>query len=245
LEGVKLLQAILFDLDGTLLPINQKEFLNEYLKALALAISPVIEPDKFIPALMASTSAMAANNNPELTNEEVFWNDFRTRLGDNRLTSIKPLLEVFYAEKFNQLAFVAHPCPEARIMVEAAIKNGLRIALATNPLFPRNAILSRMSWAGVEDLPWDLITSYENMHFCKPHPGYYHEIAAQLGVRPEECLMVGNNVKDDLIAGSLGMKTYLVTDCLLGDPADIYRADWHGSIRNLAMLWENYGIPRE
>lgn len=237
-----MLQAVLFDLDGTLLPIDQKEFLNEYLKELSLFVSPVIEPDKFKHALLASTSAMTASNTSEFTNEEVFWRDFHIRLG-NRLSAVKPLLEMFYAVKFRQLAYVANPCPEARKLVQTAIDCDLRIVLATNPLFPLTAILNRMSWAGVDDLPWDLITSYENMHFCKPHTGYYREIAAHLGVRPEECLMVGNDVNDDIVAGSLGMKTYLVTDCLLGDPEGICQADWHGSIQNLVSLWEHQGIP--
>ncbi|MDD4237073.1 MAG: HAD family hydrolase [Desulfotomaculaceae bacterium] len=236
-----MLQAVLFDLDGTLLPMDQREFLDAYLKEVSLAVHPVIEPGDFKRALMASTSAMTTNNGQALTNEEVFWIDFRIRLGD-LLPAIKPLLDSYYTEKFRQLAYVAHPCPEARILVKAALECDLRIVLATNPLFPLTAILSRMSWAGVDDLPWELITSYEVMHFCKPHPGYYREIAAHLGVPPEECLMVGNNVGDDLIAGSLGMKTYLVTDCLLGDPAGICRADWHGSIKNLARLWQNQGV---
>jgi FMN phosphatase YigB (HAD superfamily) len=239
-----LLQAILFDLDGTLLPLDQKKFLDEYLKELSLVVQPQIDPGEFIQALLASTHIMSKHNNPELTNEEAFWNDFQLRMGD-RLSAIKPLLEFFYEEKFPKLAHVANPCPEARILVKAAIERNLRIVVATNPLFPLNAILNRMSWAGVDDLPWDLITSYEVMHFSKPHTGYYHEIAAYLGVPPEECLMVGNDVNEDLIAGRLGMRTCLVTDCLLGDAAGICQANWHGPIQHLAALWENQGIPEE
>jgi len=235
------LQAVLFDLDGTLLPMDHKVFLSEYLKELFLLVQPVIEPAVFKRAFMASTSAMATNNSPDLTNEEVFWRDFQVQLGD-QLPVVRPLLEEFYNERFPQLAYVASPCPEARILVKAAMQHDLRIVLATNPLFPRTAILSRMSWAGVHDLPWDLITSYEVMHFCKPHLEYYREIVAQLGVRPEECLMVGNDVDQDLIAGSLGMKIYMVTDCLRGDLAGICRADWHGTIQQLAGLWENNGV---
>lgn len=237
-----MLQAVLFDLDGTLLPMDHMVFLNEYLKQLSKFVSPVIRPDEFKHALLASTSVMSTNSNQELTNEEVFWQDFQLRLGE-RIPAVKPFLELFYAEKFRQLSYATRPCPEARNLVKAALASGLRIALATNPLFPLNAILSRMSWAGVEDLPWDLITSYEIMHFCKPHTGYYREIAAHLGVHPEECLMVGNDIDDDLVAGSLGMKTCLVTDCLLGDPAGVCRADWQGSLQNLVRLWEYHGIP--
>lgn len=236
-----MLQAVLFDLDGTLLPMNKRKFLDEYLKEVSLAVSTVIEPEAFIHALLASTSVMAANNSVELTNEEAFWKDFQIRLG-NRLPAVKPLFELFYTEKFHQLSYAANPSPEAFVLVKAALDVDLRIVLATNPLFPLSAILDRMSWAGVEDFPWELITSYEVMHFSKPHPGYYREITAHLGISPGECLMVGNDVDEDLAAGKLGMKTCLVTDCLMGDPAGISRADWHGSLKSLAELWGNRGV---
>jgi FMN phosphatase YigB (HAD superfamily) len=235
-------KAVLFDLDGTLLPMEQSVFIQEYLKEISLAVQPAIEPDAFRQALLASTWVMSSSNNPEYTNEEVFWRDFQARLG-NKLTNVRPLLEDFYSEKFCSLSYVSNPCQEAGILVNAAVTRGLRLVLATNPLFPLSAILDRMSWAGVAKYPWELITSYEIMHYCKPHQGYYLEIARQLGVSPDECLMVGNNVEEDLVAGELGMKTYLVTDCLLGDPAGLTKADWHGTIQQLAGLWGQQGIP--
>lgn len=236
-----MLQAVLFDLDGTLLPIDHGDFIKEYLKEVSLVVKPIIDPGDFKRILITSSLAIVTNNNPNITNEDVFWKKFEAHLGD-RISALKPLLEMFYAKKYQQLGYLAHPCPEARILVKAAIESGLRIVLATKPLFPLTAIISRMSWAGVDAFPWDLITSNEVMHFCKPHPGYYREIAEYLGVLPEQCLMVGNDVNEDLAAGSLGMKTYLVTDFLVGDPAGICRADWYGSIQHLAELWENQGI---
>ena len=41
------------------------------------------------------------------------------------------------------------------------------------------------------------------------------EIAKKLGLEPHECLMVGNDVRDDMIAETLGMKVFLLTDCLI------------------------------
>ena len=34
-------------------------------------------------------------------------------------------------------------------------------------------------------------------------------------MKPEECLMVGNDVSEDMITEQLGMKTFLLTNCLI------------------------------
>ena len=65
----------------------------------------------------------------------------------------------------------------------------------------------------VED--FDDITTYENSRHCKPNPAYYLEVTARMQVRPENCLMVGNDVTEDMVAERLGMRTFLVTDCLI------------------------------
>ena len=68
------------------------------------------------------------------------------------------------------------------------------------------------------------MTTYENIGFCKPNPDYYLEVARRIGVNPRECLMVGNDVGDDMVAEGLGMKVFLLTDCLINkDGVDISR----------------------
>ncbi|SFR10550.1 YbaK/EbsC family protein [Desulfoscipio geothermicus] len=230
-----MLQAVLFDLDGTLLQMDTEDFMNEYLKELSQTVASVVEPGRFVRALLASTNAMLVNRDPALTNAEVFWADFRTRLGDC-ITDLEPLIEDFYAHKFINLSRVARPCPQARRAVQAALDRGLRIVLATNAIFPRSAIRDRMAWAGVADLPWELVTGYEEMHFCKPHPEYYREIAELLELKPEDCLMVGNDVQKDLAASTPGMRTYLVTDYLINPTRVDYQklADGYGTLAELA-----------
>ena len=49
----------------------------------------------------------------------------------------------------------------------------------------------------------------------KPNPAYYQEVLDKLGVDPKECLMVGNDVIEDVAAEKLGMQIFLVTDCLI------------------------------
>lgn len=60
-----------------------------------------------------------------------------------------------------------------------------------------------------------LITTFDNSSFCKPNPEYYREILGKLGLEPEECLMVGNDVTEDMMTRELGMQVFLLTDCLI------------------------------
>ena len=89
------------------------------------------------------------------------------------------------------------------------------MVVATNPVFPLQAIRERLRWGGFGDTEFTLITSYENMHFCKPRRQYYKEILRMLGRKPAECWMIGNDVGEDLVAGELGISTFLVQDYLI------------------------------
>ena len=49
-----------------------------------------------------------------------------------------------------------------------------------------------------------------------PNPANYRDILAQLGKRPQNCLMVGNDVSEDMIpARAVGMQVFLLEDCLI------------------------------
>jgi hypothetical protein len=87
--------------------------------------------------------------------------------------------------------------------------------------------------AGVSGLPYRLITSYENMRTCKPMPGYYLEIASVLDCPPEDCLMVGNDLDQDITpAQRAGMATYWVTNSTAGVPSGRQR----GALAHLSQL---------
>jgi FMN phosphatase YigB (HAD superfamily) len=80
----------------------------------------------------------------------------------------------------------------------------------------------RIAWAGLSTSDFELYTTYENSRFCKPNPDYYRDVMQKMGVCPEECLMVGNDVAEDMIAAALGARVFLLTDCLINSKnADI------------------------
>lgn len=214
-EGTKqMVDTILFDLDGTLLPLDAEAFLGAYLVAVGKYFAHLVDPRHMISSLLRATEEMIHNQEGDMTNEEVFWKAFIPMIGIDR-EILFPGFEQFYREEFPKLKSKTRPTPLARKVLEAALARGYTLVLATNPVFPREAILERMRWAGIDGYPWALITSFENFNFCKPYPSYYRQIVTALGRKPERCLVVGNDVQEDLVASSLGMATFLVTDCLI------------------------------
>lgn len=208
------IKAVLFDLDGTLLPQDQEEFIRTYFGLLAKKLAPFgYEPEKLIESVWLGTEAVIANTG-ERTNEAVFWDAFGACLGED-IKARMPLFEEFYENEFLGVKKVCGFDPRAAETVAAIKALGLRTALATNPIFPSVATENRIRWAGLEPEDFELYTTYENSSYAKPSAGYYMEVANGLGLDPEECLMVGNDVSDDMPAETLGMKVFLLTDCLI------------------------------
>lgn len=209
-----MIKHLLFDLDGTLLPIDLDFFFQDYLSALSAKFTAFIPADEFKEKLIASTMAMVRNQDPSLTNEEVFWQDFPSRIGFSR-AFLEPILLNFYQNEYCTLGNNIPATGQIRELLTFAIAKGFKITIATNPIFPHYALIERLSWINCHDLPYQIVTSMERMHFCKPNPAYYQEILELLGAKAEECLMIGNDVEEDMVAATLGIKTCLVTDLLI------------------------------
>lgn len=191
--------AILFDLDDTLLVNPMDSFIPAYFQALTEFAADELEPRRLIDQLLRATRAMDEDGDPGRTNEQAFADVFFPGLGRER-GDLEPLFDRFYREGFPSLRGFTRPIPEAPNAVRWALSGGRQVVIATNPLFPRTAIVQRMEWAGLrlDELPVDLVTSYENMHATKSRPDYYAEIADRLGRQPSECVMIGDNWRWDV-----------------------------------------------
>lgn len=210
-----MIDTVLFDLDGTLLPMDQEEFLQAYLGLLAKKLAPQgYDANHLIAAIWAGTGAMVENDGSK-TNEEAFWDDFCEIFGPDARKDM-PLFEEFYAADFGQVRTVCGFAPEAEEIVRLLKDRGLTVALATNPLFPEIATRQRIRWAGMEPEDFALVTTYETSRHCKPNPDYYRDVLAALGKEPEQCLMVGNDVAEDMVpARAVGMQVFLLTPCII------------------------------
>jgi len=227
-----MIKAILFDLDGTLLPMDQDTFVNAYLGGLANKMAPHGYDPKLLAKTMWEGTAAMVKNTGEETNESVFWKCFWQVFGDEALADM-PIINDFYANEFQLVKNVCGFAPEAAQCIREIRDLGYRVALATNPLFPAAATHSRTRWAGLQVEDFELITTYENSYHCKPNVAYYQDVLEKLNLKPEECIMVGNDATEDTAAEALGIQVFLLTDCLINkENKDISK--WpHGSFPEL------------
>ena len=227
-----MITTVLFDLDGMLLPMDQEVFVQNYIGRMVKKLAPYgYDPELLAKALWKGTGAMVKNDGSK-TNETVFWDVFNTLHGrDCRIDDA--LFMDYYRNEFQE---VRHACgfdPRAAAAVAEIKAIGCQVALATNPLFPAIATHSRAGWAGLKVDDFSLITTYENSRYCKPNPDYYRDILATLEVEAEHCLMVGNDVSEDMVAKTLGMQVFLLTDCLINRNHQDISQYPHGSFPEL------------
>ena len=234
--------SILFDLDDTLLDNAMETFLPKYLEALVPRMAHLIPPHRFVEQLMSSTRAMTENTDPTRTNRQVFMEDFFPKVG-HPPEVLMPIFDDFYANDFGRLRVYARTKPEARMIMEKVFAQDYTVVIATSPVFPLTAIEQRLEWAGVRDFDYALITSYENMHACKPHLTYYLEILSRIGCRAEECLMVGNSFEEDIApATKLGMTAFWVVEAKSDITKPSSQAVRQGSLADFGRLIESGGL---
>lgn len=228
------IRHILFDLDGTLLPMIQDEFVKYYMPMLArsyMSVGVSVDPKKFIGAVWAGYEAMVKNDGSR-TNREAFWSYMEPELPLSTEVSEDIALR-FYENEFNKAICTTKPTSVSDRIVKKAKKKGLETYLATNPVFPRCATLNRIRWAGLDADDFKVITTYETCTYCKPNPEYFRTILEEFRLDPSECLMVGNDVEEDLSIRKLGVKTYLVTDTLENKKNLPIESEYTGSLNEL------------
>lgn len=208
------MKAILFDLDGTLLPMEQETFTKMYFKALAGKLAPYgYNPTELMKAIWQGTDSMVQNEGLH-SNEKVFWDTFSNIYGKKGYDDRK-IFDDFYLNDFDVLKDVCGYEPQVEEVIKKMKELGYKLILASNPIFPMVAQEKRLKWAGLNIADFEYISSYENSRYCKPNPKYYIELAEKIGCETNECLLVGNDVTEDMVAEVTGMKVFLLTNMLI------------------------------
>lgn len=203
-----MIQAILFDIEGTLLKVDTADFTRNYLGILAPRFVHLLTTEKFSKNLQKSLEITRNNPKPGQTNMQTFYEDFCKTTGHSFQT-LRPIFEEFYESDFSTLRCLVKAIPLGVKVVENAIQQGFLTAVASDPLMPLSAMRERISWAGLTPDHFKVIPTFDSFHYCKPHLGFYAEVADRLGVKTENCLLVTMS-SEDVICRELGMKTFLV-----------------------------------
>jgi FMN phosphatase YigB (HAD superfamily) len=205
-----LLKAVLFDLDNTLIHFDEREFFEAYIPRISTVFSDMMPPETLITKLLLSTQ-MLVNNNGQMSNAEYFMSSFSLGYEGYKEEIWKRFIK-FYETEFDRFQALVSVTPGVREVFVKLKKTGMKLVIASNPIWPQIVQMKRLSWAGLGDWNFELVTHIENMSYCKPHIEYYLEICQKINEKPEGCLMVGNDPVNDLVVAKIGMKTFLVTD---------------------------------
>lgn len=223
------MKTILFDLDGTLLPMDQNKFTTAYMELIQTVFTKYGYGNELVNVVWKGVAAMVKNDG-SVTNEEAFWKTFAEFYGEKALAD-KKLFDEFYRKEFNDLRSVCGYDENAAATVATLKEKGFEIVLASNPIFPADAQKNRMRWAGLNPDDFCLVTSYENSRYCKPNCNYYAEITEKLKEKP--LCMVGNDVVEDTPAKQVGIEVFLLTDCIINKRNEDLSSYRHGNFTDL------------
>ncbi len=214
-----MIKAILFDMDGTLLPMDNDKFLKLYLSQVGACI-PGQDARFIAKCIMDATAQVMRREGGEESNAALFARHF-CRMASLEFDACFAHFDRYYRDEFPKLGEHFPPEPMTREILALCRERGFVTALATIPMFPRAAMLARMTWAGMKEKDFALCTSYEDFLTTKPNPAYYLDVAGRIGALPGECLMVGNDARDDIRpALAAGMSAFFLTPYAIGDVED-------------------------
>jgi FMN phosphatase YigB (HAD superfamily) len=231
---VKTIQYLLLDLDGTLIKFDLNTFIQNYLRLIQDYFSHLPYASSVPEWILGGTSVML-NSVKTITNKEKYLNYFQEKSGLSE-SEIWEIFIHFYNTDYNKLEEITEPMDGAESFLKLAIERGYHLVLATQPVFPEIAIRKRLVWAGLEKIPFELITHIENMYASKPHRQYFDQILSMLNITGDKCLMIGNDLDMDMAAKNYGIPTFYLQTDSANPNTTIENADYRGDFKELAQI---------
>jgi len=205
------LKAVLFDFDETLAKVNEELFAKNYFKNLQEFFST-----KGISAnvqlIVSCIEHITVKADGKRDNYDRFMSCFAAKTGRSDDFWKNLFLEFYESRFFEDLKRHFRINTQIKDILESSKRNGLITVLASNPIFPAIAVEKRLQWIELNADTFDLITTMEEFHYCKPDPRYYTEVCTKIGVDPEQCVMIGNDHKMDKACEKTGMKFIHVSE---------------------------------
>lgn len=226
-----MINTILFDLDGTLLPMDTTLFTKLNLKGVAKKFKDYLTSEEDLKHMWKSAEHLLNKDSIDKSNKETLFEHFYERINHTE-ENIDSLLEDFYENEFNNLREISCQNEDIIKSVHLLKEKGYELVIVSNPVFPKSALIERIKWAGLDETCFKYITSFEEMHFAKPSLNYYKEVLAKIDKSPLECMMVGNNIEEDMVAHELGIKTYLIEDFAIGEKSNGKNVDFSGNYKD-------------
>jgi len=198
-------KAVLFDVDFTLI-YPGPTFHGEGYQAFCARHGIDVDPLKFTDAVASASPLL---NNPEDTpyNADIFiayTNHIIREMGGSG-----PNVDACSREIYDEWAACHHfeMYDDVPAVLETLAKSGIRIGLISNT---QRCLTSFQSHFELQGLIAATISSFEH-GYMKPHPSIFSAVLERLGARPDETVMVGDSIRQD-IEGALrvGMRAVLV-----------------------------------
>jgi len=206
------INTILFDLDGTLVPMDSEKFTETYFKSLNSYIYGYLGDANFVKNMLTAVNKMYKDKDESTTLMQKFVKYFN-EISAIKYDIFKRYVEDYYAKEFDRLSVHMEKDNLIKMIVGMIKEKGYKLILASTPLLPQKAMEVRLKWSGLDKKDFDFIAHIDNMHYIKPSLEFFKEILAVNDISQEECIMIGNDVDEDILpASQLGISTYYLDE---------------------------------
>lgn len=232
-------KLIMSDLDNTLLPIvTQETFVEIWFRDITKIFQAYgLDAVRAVSGVNQGIRAMLYNESGR-KNIDVFYEEVEKISGYTK-EQIEPPTLAYYTTTFENVRDITLPNPHAVRIAGLMRRKADYAVVATMPVFTIEAVAMRMSWVGLKPEMFDHITTAHTSSYCKPNPLYFQEILDRFGVKPDEALMIGNDIREDMRpCKELGVDVFLVTDYMITHdlPYDEFR---QGTYEDLVRFLES------
>jgi len=205
-----MLNAILLDLDNTLVLYDELKYYTAYFNALHEYFPHDFNREDLQTRVIEGIMALR-HNRGGISNRDCFLEVF-ARGREIEPAALWEKFMDFYREAYDAIPVTVTLPDGLQDLLVRLRRTRLKLVIASNPVFPMIAQEKRLRWGNLEPAWFHLFTHMGNMHHVKPAPDYYRQACELIGEKPETCLMVGNDPANDISASRAGLATYLTTD---------------------------------